>query len=111
MAKPVTIQDVKIILTQPAGSRLVIVKVITSEPGLYGLGCATFTQRFHAVVAALEKHLIPFALGRDVARIEEFWQMATVHSYWRNGPVLNNAGNGIVEHLSLIHISEPTRPY
>ncbi len=54
MAKPVTIKDVKVILTQPAGSRLVIVKVITSEPGLYGLGCATFTQRFHAVVAALE---------------------------------------------------------
>ncbi len=71
--KPITIQDVKVIVTQPAGSRLVIVKVITSEPGLYGLGCATFTQRFHAVVAALEKHLIPFALGRDVARIEEFW--------------------------------------
>ncbi len=99
MAKPVTITDVKIILTQPAGSRLVIVKVLTSEPGLYGLGCATFTQRFHAVVAALEKHLIPFAIGRDVARIEEFWQMAMVHSYWRNGPVLNNAISGIDQAL------------
>jgi mannonate dehydratase len=97
--KPITIQDVKVILTQPSGSRLVIVKVITSEPGLYGLGCATFTQRFHAVVAALEKHLIPFALGRDVSRIEEFWQMAMVHSYWRNGPVLNNAISGIDQAL------------
>ena len=38
MALPVTIQDVRTILTQPQGSRLVIVKVITSEPGLYGLG-------------------------------------------------------------------------
>ncbi len=99
MAKPITIKDVKVILTQPAGSRLVIVKVITSEPGLYGLGCATFTQRFHAVVAALEKHLIPFAIGRDVSRIEEFWQMAMVHSYWRNGPVLNNAIAGIDQAL------------
>jgi len=99
MTKPITIKDVKVILTQPAGSRLVIVKVITSEPGLYGLGCATFTQRFHAVVAALEKHLIPFAIGRDVARIEEFWQMAMVHSYWRNGPVLNNAISGIDQAL------------
>ena len=49
MTKPVTIQDVQTILTQPAGSRLIVVKLVTSEPGLYGLGCATFTQRFHAV--------------------------------------------------------------
>ena len=99
MAKPITIKDVKTIVTQPAGSRLVIVKVITSEPGLYGLGCATFTQRFHAVHTAIEKHLKPFAIGRDVARIEEFWQMAHVHSYWRNGPVLNNAISGIDQAL------------
>jgi len=99
MPKPITITDVKVILTQPAGSRLIVVKVITSEPGLYGLGCATFTQRWHAVAAALEHHLKPFAIGRDVARIEEFWQMAMVHSYWRNGPVLNNAISGIEQSL------------
>jgi mannonate dehydratase len=91
---PITIQDVQTILTQPDGSHLVIVKLVTSEPGLYGLGCATFTQRYHAVRAAIEKHLKPFLLGRDVARIEETWQMAMVHSYWRNGPVLNNAISG-----------------
>ena len=93
MAK-VTIKDVQTITTQPAGSRLVIVKIITSEPGLYGLGCATFTQRFHAVVTAMEKHLKPFLIGRDVSRIEEIWQMGMVHSYWRNGPVLSNAISG-----------------
>lgn len=99
MSKPITIQDVQVITTQPTSQRLVIVKVITSEPGLYGLGCATFTQRFHAVVTALEKHLKPFAIGRDVARIEEFYRMAAVHSYWRNGPVLNNAISGIDQAL------------
>ena len=99
MTKPVTIQDVQVITTQPSGQRLVIVKVITSEPGLYGLGCATFTQRFHAVVAALEGHLKPFVLGRDVSRIEEIWQMAMVNGYWRNGPVLNNAISGIDQAL------------
>jgi len=99
MTKPITIQDVRVITTQPAGQRLVIVKVVTSEPGLYGLGCATFTQRFHAVVAAIEGHLKPFALGRDVARSEEFWQMAMVNGYWRNGPVLNNAISGIDQAL------------
>lgn len=95
----VTIRDVQVITTQPAGSRLVIVKVHTSEPGLYGLGCATFTQRFHAVVAAIEKHLKPFVLGRDVDRLEEIYQMSCVHSYWRNGPVLNNAICGIDQAL------------
>ena len=90
----VTIKDVQTILTQPEGSRLIIVKIITSQPGLYGLGCATFTQRFHAVHAAIEKHLKPFLLGRDVSRIEEIWQMAMVNGYWRNGPVLNNAISG-----------------
>jgi mannonate dehydratase len=95
----ITIQDVKTILTQPGRSQLVIVKVITSEPGLYGLGCATFKQRFHAVQAAIEKHLKPFAIGREVSRIEEFWQMAMVNGYWRNGPVLNNAISGIDQAL------------
>ena len=99
MSKPITIKDIQVITCQPEGQRLVIVKVITSEPGLYGLGCATFTQRFNAVVAALEKHVIPFAIGRDVARIEEFFQMAMVNSYWRNGPVLNNAISGIDQAL------------
>lgn len=95
----VTIEDVRVITTQPAGSRLVVVKVITSEPGLYGVGCATFTQRFHAVVAAIEKHIKPFVIGKDVSRIEELWRMAMVHGYWRNGPVLNNAISGIDEAL------------
>lgn len=35
---PLKITDVKAILTAPAGIRLVVVKVTTSEPGLYGLG-------------------------------------------------------------------------
>lgn len=92
---PVTIKDLQVILTQPLNQRLIVVKIITSEPGLYGLGCATFTQRFHAVHAALEKHIKPFLIGRDVSRIEDTWQMLMVNGYWRNGPVLNNAISGV----------------
>ena len=99
MSKPITIEDVQIILTQPGRSRLAIVKVITSEPGLYGLGCATFTQRIFAVQAALEKHIKPFLIGRDALRSEELWHMMMVHGYWRNGPVLNNAISGVDQAL------------
>ena len=99
MGKPITISDVKVILTQPGQSRLAIVKVMTSEPGLYGLGCATFTQRIFAVKTAIERHLKPFLLGRDVNRIEEIWNMSMVHGYWRNGPVLNNAISGVDQAL------------
>ncbi len=99
MTRPTTIADVKVILTQPGSARLAIVKVLTSEPGLYGLGCATFSQRIHAVAAALERHLKAFVVGRDVSRIEEIWQMAMVNGYWRNGPVLNNAISGIDQAL------------
>ena len=34
---PLKITDIKTILTAPADIRLVVVKVVTSEPGLYGL--------------------------------------------------------------------------
>ncbi|MGI8916418.1 MAG: enolase C-terminal domain-like protein [Chloroflexota bacterium] len=90
-----TITDVKVILTAPNGIRLVIVKVDTSEPGLYGLGCATFTQRPLAVATAVTEYLRPFLLGKDPDRIEDIFQSSFVSSYWRNGPVLGNALSGV----------------
>lgn len=89
------ITNVKVITTAPEGINLVAVKVETSEPGLYGLGCATFTQRHLAVVTAIEKYLKPFLIGKDPHRIEDIWKTAMVSGYWRNGPVLNNAISGI----------------
>src|ERR1700681_4897029 len=93
------ITDVKTICTAPNGIRLVVVKVLTSEPGLYGLGCATFTQRPLAVVTAVEEYLKPFVLGRDPDDIEDIYQSAFVNSYWRGAPVLSNALSGIDEAL------------
>lgn len=91
----ITIRDIKVILTQPNHSPLAIVKVVTSEPGLYGLGCASFSRHVYAVEAAIEHRLKPLLLGQDVSRIEEIWQTLTFDGYYRHGPVLNNAISGI----------------
>jgi mannonate dehydratase len=89
------IRDVRAILTQPDESRLVVVKVETSEPELYGLGCATFTQRARVVETAVNRYLKPFLAGKDPLAIEDIWQSSFVSSYWRNGPVLYNAISGV----------------
>ena len=95
----VTIRDIRVILTAPRGNDLICVKVETSEPGLYGLGCATFTQRYTAVVTVINDYLKPLLLGHSVEDINEIWQLVMSNSYWRNGPVLNNALSGIDEAL------------
>lgn len=95
----VRIADVRAICTAPSGIRLVVVKVETTDDGLYGLGCATFTQRPLAVVAAIKHYLKPFLTGRRVDDIEDVWQASYLSSYWRTGPVLNNALSGVDEAL------------
>src|SRR3984893_52847 len=92
---PVKIRDIKTILTAPNQIRLVVVKVETTEAGLVGWGCATFTQRALVVQTALEQYLKPFLVGRNVDEIEDIWQSRYVSSYWRNGPVLFNAMSGV----------------
>jgi len=93
------IKDIQVIQTAPAGSRLTVVKILTDQDGLYGYGCGTFTQRADLVAPAVERYLKPFLLGKTTDRIEDIWQSCYNSSYWKNGPILNNAISGVDQAL------------
>jgi|LSQX01.3.fsa_nt_gb mannonate dehydratase len=91
----VCVRDISVTLTAPDGQNLVVVRVDTTEPGLFGLGCGTFAYRAFDVKNVIERSFKPLLLGRDVARIEDTWKLLMVNGYWRNGPIINNAVSGI----------------
>ena len=93
------IRDITVIETAPGGVRLTVVKITTDQAGLHGYGCATFTQRADLVKPAVERYLKPLLIGKTTDRIEDIWQTAYMSSYWRNGPVLNNAISGVDQAL------------
>lgn len=95
----VRIAGVDVFLTAPDGVTLVVVRVRTSVDGLVGWGCATFTQRAHAVAQVLETYLGPLVVGRRVDDITDIWHTTTLDAYWRGGPVLNSALSGIDQAL------------
>ncbi|TDY63117.1 mannonate dehydratase [Aminivibrio pyruvatiphilus] len=91
----VYIRDVRVICTAPEGINLTAVRIDTSEPGLYGLGCATFAYRHLVVKCLVEEYLRPLLIGRPVENIEDLWHMMHQNGYWRNGPAENNAVSGV----------------
>ncbi len=88
------ITAVRVIRTRADGS-WIIVKVLTDQPGLYGIGSASDYYQPGAVIAAIEQSLAPRLIGRDAGHIEDIWQSTYSSGYWRNGSILNTALGGI----------------
>jgi len=91
---PLKITEVRVIVTCP-DRNYVLVKILTSEPGLYGVGDATLNGRELAVAADLEQHIAPLLIGRDPEQIEDTWQYLYRGPYWRGGPVQMTAVAGV----------------
>ncbi|MGH2460176.1 MAG: enolase C-terminal domain-like protein, partial [Chloroflexota bacterium] len=88
------IKEIRCIRTRPAGT-WVVVKVITDQPGLYGIGSAHDYNHTDAVVDVVDQFYAPRLIGRDAGQIEDVWQSTFTCGYWRNGPILNAALGGI----------------
>ena len=100
MMDNIMITDIKTITCAPQpGCNLLMVKVETNQPGLFGWGCATFTQRYLTVQAIIRDYIKPLMIGRNALNIEDNWNLVHQNAYWRNGPIMNNALSGVDQAL------------
>lgn len=95
----IRITSVRAITTAPEGTALVVVRIDTDVPGLYGLGCATFTQRWKAVETFVNEHVARLLIGRYPGDIGDLTRLIGFTGYWRGGPVTNNAISGVDQAL------------
>ena len=89
------ITDIKVILTQVGNTHMTNAKVLTSEAGLYGVGCGGHAERQAIVAQTLEQFLKPAVVGRFADEIEDIWQMAWLAPYWRASVDASNAMSAI----------------
>ncbi|MCB0064609.1 MAG: hypothetical protein KDE19_20945 [Caldilineaceae bacterium] len=87
------ITDIQAIRTRANGT-WVIVKVLTDQPGLYGIGSASDHYRARTVITALET-IKPLLIGREASHIEDIWQTIYTSGYWRNDSIINTVQAGI----------------
>jgi mannonate dehydratase len=79
------ITEVKVILTCP-GRNFVFVKIMTDQPGLYGIGEGTLAGS-ESIVAEALRHISHLLIGRDPQQIEDLWHLVYRQGYWRSGPI------------------------
>lgn len=87
------ITAIETIRTRVNGTWL-FVKVLTDQPGLYGIGSASDHYRAKTVQTAIET-IAPLIIGRDASQIEDIWQSIYTSGYWRNDSIINTVQAGI----------------
>ncbi|MCX6018418.1 MAG: mandelate racemase [Chloroflexi bacterium] len=87
------ITGIQTIRTRANGTWL-FVKILTDQPGLYGIGSVSDHFRAPVMQAAIE-NLAPRLIGRDTSRIEDVWRSIHFSAYWRNDALSNTAQAGI----------------
>lgn len=87
------IKEIQTIRSRVNGTWL-FVKVITDQPGLYGIGSASDHYRCRTVQTAIET-IAPTLIGRDASQIEDIWQVIYNSGYWRNDSIINTVQAGI----------------
>jgi galactonate dehydratase len=103
------ITAVKTLVVNARMRHWVLVKVETSEPGLYGWGEATLEWKTKGVAGAVED-LSVLILGQDPRRIEHIWQIMHRQYFWRGGITNCSAMSGIDQALWDIKGKELGKP-
>ena len=88
------ITGIKTFICNAYRTNWVFVKVLTDQPGRYGIGEATLEYKEQTVVQAcieLERDLV----GKDPRNIEAIWHDTYRDAYWRGGVVLMSAISAI----------------
>ncbi|MBM3189532.1 MAG: mandelate racemase [Chloroflexi bacterium] len=88
------ITGVRCIRTRANGT-WAFVKVLTDQPGLYGIGSISDYSHCATVITAVEEVIGPKLIGREAGHIEDIWQSIYTSCYWRNGSILNTVLGGI----------------
>ena len=84
------IRDIETIVVNAEMRNWIFVKVITDEPGLYGLGEATLEWKTRAVIGCIED-LKPLLIGRDPRDITQLSEIMLKHGFWRLGVIGKSA--------------------
>ena len=74
----------------------VFVKVITSEPGLFGWGEGTLEWHTRSVVGAVED-VADLLIGEDPTRIEHLWQMMHRQHFWHGDGVVRSTAISAID--------------
>jgi mannonate dehydratase len=73
----------------------VIVRILTNDKQLFGLGDATLNGREPAVAAYIKDAFIPLMIGKDVRNHNAIWELLYKAAYWLPGCVAMSALSGI----------------